>query len=134
MRKVAIILGSGVLLVAIIAGYQIGACELADIELQDEMQDLASQLGTRIGLSQLNSDEELRSAVIRKAQQHGIKLGPEHVTVEHMGSGSTSTLHLAADYTAPINLPGFSFTLHFTPATQRKLLGWRTQGTFVAIT
>ena len=79
-------------MIAIAAGYQIAAFELASIELQDEMQDLASQLGTRIGVSALSGDEELRQAVIRKAEVHDIQLEPSQVTVEHMGSGYTSTV------------------------------------------
>jgi hypothetical protein len=130
-RKIVIILGLGLLATAIMAGYQIGVRELANIELRDDMQDLASQLGTRIGYSVLASDDELRNAVVRKAQNHGIALMPEHVTVEHIGSGYTSTVYIAAEYTASIDLPGLSFNLHFAPATGKKVLMWRSSGAFI---
>ena len=74
-------------MIATAAGYQIAACELVSIELQDEMQDLASQLGTRIGASAPSGEEELCQAVIHKAEAHNIQLEPSQVTVEHMGSG-----------------------------------------------
>lgn len=131
MRKLAIIVALSAIAWAIAAAYQIGACEVANIELQDEMQDLASQLGTRVGYSALKNDEELRSAVILKAERYGIGLKPSQVTVEHMSSGYTSTVYLAADYITPVHLPGLSFTLHFKPATDKKLLVWRTHGTII---
>ena len=127
MRKPTIILSLGALVLAAVVGCQVAACELASIELQDDMQDLASQLGTRIGVSALSGDEELRQAVIRKAEAHHIQLEPSQVTVEHIGFGYTSTVYLAADYKELIHLPGVSFALHFTPATDKKLLVWRTQ-------
>lgn len=74
MRKLAIIVALGAIAWAIAAAYQIGACEVAHIELQDEMQDLASQLGTRVGYSALKNDEELRSAVILKLKDMGLDL------------------------------------------------------------
>lgn len=128
MRKLAIILGLAVLGVAFFAGWQIGACELANVELQDEMQDIASQAGTRVGLAQMVTDDDLRNAVVGRARQHDIELEGSQVAIEHMGSGETSTVYMKVDYRAPINLPGFSFSLHFTPETSRKLLGWRPHG------
>jgi len=133
MRRLATILGLAVLLWVILAAYQIGACELANLELQDDMQDLASQLGTRIGYSQLANDEDLRNAVVRKAQRYDIPLDPSQVTVEHIGSGYTSTVHLAADYTTQVHVPGLTFVLHFTPETGKNELIWRTHGTIVAL-
>lgn len=76
----------------ILAGYQIGACKLANIEPQDDMQDLASQLGIRIGYCQLSNDEELRSAVISEAEKHEIELQRNQVEVQHIGSGESSTI------------------------------------------
>jgi hypothetical protein len=35
--------------------------------------------------------------------------------VQRTGSSVTGTISIGVDYTVPIHLPGFSFTLHFTP-------------------
>ena len=125
MRKLTALVGLAILAVLVVIGYLVGASELANIELQDDLQDLASQLGTRIGLAAYGSDDELRAAVIRKAERRGIELEPQQITIEHMGSGYTATVYLAADYTVPIEFPGIAFRLHFTPASGRRLLGWR---------
>jgi len=120
-----------VIAVVVLAGscaWQIGACELANIELKDDMQDIAAQPGTRIGLSQMITDEDIRNAVLRKARSHDIDLAPEQISVQHMGSGALSTVYIEADYTVPVKLPGYTFTVRFTPKTGKKLLSWRTNG------
>jgi len=113
MRKVKLILGIAVLALAIIAGWQIASCELANSEFRGELRDLAAQAGARIGLNSFSTDEELRDAVIRKAKTHEIQIEPEQVTVERTGSGPEQIIHLAADYKMRVTLPGFSFSLHF---------------------
>jgi len=119
MRKIAIMLGMAVLGLAVVAGWQVGSCELASIELQDDMQDLASQAGTHIGLAKLSSDDDLRSAVVGKAREHGINLQPAQIRVQRAGSGDAATVYLRADYTVPVNLPGWTFALHFTSSSRR---------------
>lgn len=104
---------------ALIVGWRIGACELANIELQSDLQDLSSQAGVRIGLNNLISDEEFRSAVIRKAKAYGIQLEPGQVTVQHPGPSPASDLYLAVDYKARVSLLGLGFSLHFTPSSKK---------------
>ena len=117
MRTIKIILGLAVLAFISIAGWQIGSSEVANIRLRDDMQDMATQSGVRIGLTNAKSDDDFRNAVLGKARQYDIELAPEQVTVQRTGSDVTGTISLGADYTVPIHLPGFSFTLHFTPAS-----------------
>jgi hypothetical protein len=120
MRNVKIIVGLAILFLIGSAGWQIGACELANIELHDDMKDMASQLGGRIGLTSFSSDEDFRNDVLRKALKYDIPLAPEQVTVQRTGEGLESRIYLAADYTVPIHLPGLSFQIHFTPESGKK--------------
>ena len=120
--KAKIILGLAVLGLAVIAGWQIGSGELANLELQGDLRDLAAQVGTRIGLDPMSTEEELRNAVIRKAQGHDIELEPGQVTVRRTGAADASVVYLAADYRVRVKLPGYSFTLHFTPSSAKKVL------------
>jgi hypothetical protein len=121
MRNLKIILGIAVLILALRMGWQIGSAEVANMNFQEDLRDLGSQAGAHVGVVvPPGSDEDAARAVIRKAKEHGIELEPTQVTVRRVGSGETSTLHLAADYTVPINLVLFSFTLHFVPSSERK--------------
>lgn len=116
-RKVTIVIVLGVLTLAIIAGWQIGSCELANFELHDDLRDLAPQRSARIGLAQPSSDGEIRNTIIRYAEGYGIHLEPDQVTVRRSGPAQEPVFYLAADYRAPVKLPGYSFTLHFTPSS-----------------
>lgn len=101
------------------AGWQIGSCEIANLELQTDLHDISIQLASRVGMEAPNSDQDLRNAVIRRAEEHGIHLEPEQVTVQHVGSGNTEAIYLAAEYGAGVKLPGYSFTLHFSPSSTK---------------
>ena len=105
---------------AVGVGWQITPCELANVELRDDMKDLAAQLGVRSGLTSPSSDEDFRNDVLRKARKYDIQLAPEQVTVQRTGDGIETRIYLAADYTVPIHLPGFSFELHFSPTSGNK--------------
>lgn len=121
IKKFGIVLGIGVLAWIFSAGWQVGAAELANIELRDDMKDMASQLAAHIGFSPPKSDEDFRAAVVRKAQSYGIDLAPDQVIVERTVSGDITTIYLAADYRVPIHMIGFSETLHFKPQSGEKL-------------
>jgi len=84
---------------------------------------MASQLGARIGLTKIYSDEDFRDEVMRKARKYDIQLTPEQVTVLRDGEGVEARMYFAADYTVPIQLPGFSFRLHFNPESGKRPTG-----------
>ena len=115
-----LIIGAAVAFATIVlpAAWQVGSSELANIELRDDMQDMASQIATRTGFSSTKSDADLRSAVLKKAEKYDIALNPDQITVQQSGSGNQSSVYVAADYSVPVHLPGFEFTLHFTPMGQ----------------
>ncbi len=119
MRRIQIILGLAMVILAMVAGWQIGAAEIANMNLQEDMRDMASQAGTHVGVVAPSTDEETARTVVRKASEHGIELSPDQVTVRRATSGEMSTWYLAADYTAPIHLGIVTLRLHFTPSSAK---------------
>ena len=119
MGKGKLILGLVILALAGAAAWQLASCEIANLELQGDMRDIAAQVASRIGLEAPNSDEELRNAVIHKAAEHGVELESAQVTVQHTGSGKTLAIYLAADYKVSVNLLLYSFTVRFTPSSAK---------------
>src|SRR5580704_539001 len=113
MKNLVIILGSVLISLGGFAGWQFVSCYVADSELQGDMQDLAVQSPFRIGLSEVATEEQLRDAVITKAKDHGIQLGPEQVTVQRTFTPAALSVSLAADYEARVNLLIESFNIHF---------------------
>jgi hypothetical protein len=115
--RTKIVAGLLALVLAVIACWQTAACELANVELRDDLHDLASQVSARIGLVEFDTDNDFRDAVIRKAEQYDIYLQPEQITVRRGGTPKEPIVFLAADYKSCVRLLGYSFTLHFTPSS-----------------
>lgn len=120
MKKIKIILALAAFYVLVTAGWQIGACELANIELKDDMRDMASQIGLRVGYSDVASDDDLRETVLRKAEKYNIALAPDQVIVLRDGYGKNANIYLAAEYTVPIYLPHYTFSIYFNPTSANK--------------
>jgi hypothetical protein len=120
MKKIKIILALVAFYVLISAGWQIGACELANIELKDDMRDMASQIGLRVGYSDVATDDELRETILRKAEKYNIALAPDQLTVLRDGYGKNANIYLAAEYTVPIYLPHYTFSIYFNPSSANK--------------
>jgi hypothetical protein len=123
MKRIKIVFWLGAFYLLFSAGWQIGACELANIELKDDMQDMASQLGLRVGLSDVASDDDIRGAVLKKADKYGIELLPSQVSVIRDGYGKSANIYITAEYSVPIYLPRYSFQMYFTPSGGMKPRG-----------
>lgn len=102
-------------------GWQIAAAVLANIELRDDMQDLASQLSLHVGLPAPLSDDDFRAAVVSRAKRYDISLETDQVTVQRAGSGPYATIYLRASYIVPIHIAGYIFDMRFTPESGKRL-------------
>jgi|SRR5579862_3555650 len=103
----------------VIGGYQIGSLYLANAELTSDLKDLSSLTGTRIGLVENRSIDDIRYQVIEHAEDHGIKLEPEQVNIERIGEGKEGSIYLSTAYDQRINFFGLDLTFHFTAASPR---------------
>jgi hypothetical protein len=116
MGTVKAIVGFLVILGAIYAGFQIIPPELSNYSFQDDLRTVAMAGGA----NPHETDQDLMDAVIKKAQEHQITLAPENVTVQRIGTPGVLAVYVAADYSVPVSLPGYSFSLHFTPSSGNK--------------
>ncbi len=116
--KIKVILGLIVFVLMASTVWQIAACEIANTELKDDLKDVASMGGARIGLAAQASNDDLRAAVIRKAAAYDIVLQPEQITVERSGTEEAPRVFLAAKYRARVWLPGVSLIFHFRASSQ----------------
>jgi hypothetical protein len=98
------------------AGFQICPPELSNYSFQDDLRTVAMMGGANLRMT----DQELIDSVMKKARDHDITLTPEQVTVQRIGSPGALAVYIAADYSVPVSLPGYSFTLHFTPSSGNK--------------
>jgi hypothetical protein len=93
--------------------FQIIPPELTNYSFQDDLREIA-MMG---GANPHETDQEILDSIIKKAQDHQITLTAEQVTIQRIGTPGAAAVYVAADYSVPVNLPGYSFQLHFTPSS-----------------
>jgi len=99
----------------ILAGIKIIPPYFSNYQLEDSIKSeaLQSTYSTR-------TEEDIRNAVIKQARNLDITLTPQQVHVSRSGGYATGTLLIEADYSVPIELPGYSTTIEFHPSTKNK--------------
>ncbi len=120
MKDLIVVVGIILLVLAAIAGWQVGSVYLSNIELTSDLKDLSSLTGMRIGLVDPRSDAEFRDLVIAKASQDGIPLEPEQINVERSGVGILGSIYLSTEYDVSKDVLGFSWKKHFTAESPRR--------------
>jgi hypothetical protein len=120
MRRLTIILALAIVVFAVMLGGQVVVAEWTNLEFQDDLHDISTDLASRIGLTAPPSDQEIRALVLRKADRRGISLRPGQIKVTRSSPPENPNISLAADYEESINVPGYSLVLHFTPSSSKK--------------
>jgi hypothetical protein len=110
------IIGFLAIIACVYAAFQIVPPELSNYSFQDDLRNVA-MIG---GSNTHTTDQQLIDSVILRARDHQITLAPESVTVLRIGTPGAPAVYVAADYSVPVTLPGYSFTLHFTPSSGNK--------------
>ena len=97
-------------------GFQIAPVVMANYSFEDDLKQVAL-----VGASTpTKTDEDLRNMVILKAKDHDVQLTAEQVTIQRIGTPGAPAVYVAADYSTAVNLPGYSYTFHFTPSSGNK--------------
>ena len=116
MGTVKAIVGILLVVAVIYSAFQIAPVEMTNYSFQDDLRQIA-MVG---GANPHETDQQLLDAVIKKAHEHEISLTPEQVTIQRIGTPGSLAVYVAADYSVPISLPGYDFTMHFTPSSGNK--------------
>ena len=99
------------------SGFQIIPPELTNYSFTDDLKNIAMVGGS----NPHESDQQLLEEIVKKASEHQITLTPEQVVVQRIGTPGAPAVYVAADYSVPVSLPGYSFTLHFTPSSGNRM-------------
>lgn len=116
MGAIKALVGFLLVVAAIYAGFQIIPPELSNYSFQDDLRNIA-MMG---GANPRTTDQEILDSVVKKAAEHQIVLKPEQVTVQHIGTPGAPAVYVGVDYVVPVSLPGYDFTMHFTPSSGNK--------------
>jgi len=104
-------------IVAVVVGiFQVVPPILANYSFQDDLKTIAMMDGSNFQ----KTDEDVRNDVLRKAKEHDLPVESKQVTVQRINTPGVAAVYVAADYSVTINLPGYSFDMHFTPTSGNK--------------
>jgi hypothetical protein len=97
--------------------WQVASCEIANYELKDDLKDIASMGGARIGLAAQQSDDDLRATVIRKAAGHDIVLEAEQIAVKRSGTVEAPVVVLEVRYQRRVWVPRVAVVFRFAASS-----------------
>jgi hypothetical protein len=117
MGTIKAIIGVVVMIGVVYAIFQVAPPELNNYSFEDDLKNIALMGGANPHAT----DQDLFDQVMKKAQERGITLTPEQVTVQRIGTPGAPAVYVAATYDIAVNLPGYSFVLHFTPSSGNKV-------------
>lgn len=86
---------------------------IAEYQLADKMVEQA-----RFGVVNRYTEEQIRAAVFKEAQDLDIPITKEDIKV----LASPSVVRISVDYTIPVDLIVYKLDLHFTPSSENKSL------------
>ncbi|MFZ3265160.1 MAG: hypothetical protein WA172_14245 [Terriglobales bacterium] len=115
MATLKLVLGFGVFVAMIMAGIKVVPPFFSNYEFEDALKEEALQ-----STYTSRSEEDIRKAVIKHAHEYDIPLTPQQIKVSRIGGFGTGTLTIEAEYSVPVDLPGYSTTLNFHPSSSNK--------------
>jgi hypothetical protein len=116
MGTLKAIVGLLAILLVFFACFQVGPPMMANYSFQDDLRTVAL---VDSGNMQ-KTEDDIRTDVLKKAREHDLPISAKQITVQRINSPGVSAVWVAADYSVPINLPGYSFDMHFNPDSGNK--------------
>ncbi len=110
------LVGFVALIFVVVALFQVLPPIMANFSFTDDLRQVAMMAGA----NPQKTDDEVRDDVLRKAREHDLPINEKQVTVQRILTPGLMAVYVAADYTVPVKLPGYSFDLHFNPSSENK--------------
>jgi hypothetical protein len=104
------------IVLVVVALFQVLPPIMANFSFTDDLRQVAMMAGA----NPTRTDDDVRNDVLRKAKEHDLPIDEKQVTVQRITTPGLMAVYVAADYTVPVNLPGYSFELHFNPSSGNK--------------
>ena len=116
MGTVKALVGFLAVVLVVVALFQVVPPIMANFSFQDDLRQVAMMAGANPN----RTDDEVRNDVLRKAKDHNLPIDAKQVKVERILTPGLMAVYVAADYTVPVSLPGYSFDMHFNPSSENK--------------
>jgi hypothetical protein len=115
MATLKLVFGFAIFGFTILVGIKLLPPFFSNYELEDAIKTEATQ-----STYSTRTEEDIREAVIKTARNYDIPLTSKQVHVARVGGFGTGTLAIDAEYSVPVEIPGYSTTLNFHPSSQNK--------------
>jgi Domain of unknown function (DUF4845) len=114
MKTVRLLFGIFLFVVVIFVSWKVVPAYFANYQFQEEIDDLA-----RMGAVDIRKQpEDIRAAVLERAQARDIPLSADDIAVTRNGGD----VLISARYTVHVDVPVYPFDMKFTPSTKREAL------------
>jgi hypothetical protein len=115
MSTLKMVLGLAVVVAMVVVGAKVIPVYFANYQLEDAIKTeaLTSTYSTR-------TVDDIRDEVIKRAKDCDVPLTAKQVHVARTGYNGNGSLVIEVNYTATIDLPGYSTTVEFHPSTKNK--------------
>jgi phage-related protein len=102
---------------AVVLGiFQVAPHIMANYSFQDDLKTVALMDSANFQ----KTEDDIKGEVVRKAKEHELPVEAKQVTVQRINTPGMSAIYVAADYSVTVNLPGYSFDMHFSPNSGNK--------------
>ncbi len=116
MGTIKLLVGFLAILLVVVAGFQIVPPMMANYSFTDDLRNVSLMDSGNFQ----KTEEDVRNDVMRRVKDQNLPIEPKQVTVQRINTPGLSALYIAADYSVTVNLPFYSFDMHFTPDSGNK--------------
>ena len=115
MGTVKMLLGVVVVGAMVLVGIKVLPAYFSNYEFEDAIKNEAVQ-----ATYTARTEDDIRDSILKRAREYDIPLTAKQVHVSRTGSNGAGSLTIEADYSVPVNLPGYSTSLAFHASTKNK--------------
>jgi len=116
MATVKALTGFLVILFVVLACFEIAPPLMANYSFQDDLRNVSLMDSGNLQ----KTDDDVRKDVLQKAREHDLPIQASQITVQRINTPGITAVYIAADYSVTVNLPFYSFDMHFTPSSGNK--------------
>ena len=100
----------------VVACFEVAPPMMANYSFADDLRNVALMDSGNFQ----KTEEDVRNDVMRRVKEQNLPIEPKQVTVQRINTPGMSAVYVAADYSVTVNLPGYSFDMHFNPNSGNK--------------
>src|ERR1700684_839185 len=116
MGTIKLLIGFLAILFVVVGCFEVAPPMMANYSFEDDLRNVSLMDSGNFQ----KTEDDVRNDVMRKVKDQNLPIESKQLTVQRINTPGMSALYIAADYTVPINLPFYSFDMHFTPNSGNK--------------